>query len=112
MPEASKDGGRPRIYLDASGLPQRVLREAAAEHAYGRDIHFSRRFGVVGRVTDRHGIVAFHPKLLQDRFKDVGSRLGFLNVVRTRRHFDEALDARDAKRLFQFVLLSRGRDAT
>src|SRR3954463_1384867 len=95
IPEAGKQGGRPGVYLDASSLPQRTLGEAAAQHADNPDLRFPRRLGIVGAITYRHRIVAFDPKLLQDRFEDVGSRLRFLDVVRRGRHFDQVADARD-----------------
>jgi hypothetical protein len=101
----SKQGGRSRIHLNASGLPQRVLRKAAAQHADGRDLRLSRRFGVVRRVADRDGVGAFDPKLLEDHFEDVGGRLGFLDVVRTRRHVDKVADARDFEILLELILL-------
>jgi ATP-dependent DNA ligase len=56
VPEASKEGDRPWIHLDASGLPQRVLREAAAQHADGRGLRLTCCFGIVGRVTDRYDV--------------------------------------------------------
>src|SRR3954471_2326053 len=110
IPEAGKQGGRAGIYLDASSLPQRTLGEAAAQHADDRDLRFARSFGVVWRVTDRHRMGALDPKLLQDRFEDVGSRLRFLDVVRRGRHVDQVADARDLEILGKFILLGGGGD--
>jgi hypothetical protein len=56
--EANKQRGRSGIYLDASGLSQRALREPAAKQADGRDLRPPRCFGIVGRVTDRDGVGA------------------------------------------------------
>src|SRR3954468_24593612 len=110
IPEGGKQGGRAGIYLDASSLPQRTLGEAAAQHADDRDLRFPRRFGIVGGVTDRHRIVALNPKLVQDRFENVGSRLRFLDVVRRGRHVDQVADARDLEILGKLILLGGGGD--
>jgi len=49
--------------------------------------------------------VAFDAKLLQDRFEDVGSGLGFLDVVRTRRRVDQVGDAGNVEILLELNLL-------
>jgi hypothetical protein len=109
-PKQATRGGRPRIHLDASGLPQRVFRKASTEYADGSDARLTRCLGVVGRVADRDSIAASHTELLQNRFEDIGSRLGFLDVVGRRRHVDQIADARDIKVLLELIFLGGGRD--
>jgi hypothetical protein len=47
----------PRIHLGTPSFPQFVLREATAEYAYRADFRLPRRFGIVGRVTNRDASV-------------------------------------------------------
>lgn len=70
--EASQQGSRTRIHHHASGLPQRVLREAAAQHADSCDLGLLRGFGIVGRVADRDGIPALDLEPAKGDLEDVG----------------------------------------
>jgi hypothetical protein len=99
-----------RVHLDAAGHPKLTLREASAEHADGADVGLAGRRGVVRRVADRDGILAFDLQFLQDDLEDIGSGLGFFDVLRRGCMLDQMRDAGDFEILVQFFLLRRGRD--
>jgi hypothetical protein len=56
-------------------VPQRILTEAAAQHADGRDLRLPRSLGVVGRVADRDRIDARDGVRSLDHGRDRSLRL-------------------------------------
>jgi hypothetical protein len=74
--EAREQRGRSRVYFEASGLSQRVLRKAAAKHTDGRDLRLARCGRIIGRIADRDRVGAFGLELLENDLEEAGAGLG------------------------------------